>query len=54
MYDPTDKGWAVIMTKCGIEILVKKASVDGAFKRHLLAERSGAAGLAGEKDQLIY
>ena len=31
------------MTPRGIEILVKKASVDGAFKRHLLAERSGAA-----------
>jgi hypothetical protein len=31
------------MTPRGIEILVKKASVDGAFRRHLLAERSGAA-----------
>ncbi|MCP4231927.1 MAG: hypothetical protein GY771_17500, partial [bacterium] len=31
------------MTPRGIEILVKKASVDGAFRRHLLTERSGAA-----------
>ncbi len=31
------------MTPRGIEILVKKASVDGAFRRYLLAERSGAA-----------
>ncbi len=31
------------LTPRGIEILVKKASVDGAFKRHLLEERSGAA-----------
>jgi len=35
------------MTPRGIEILVKKASVDGAFKRHLLAERSGAAARIG-------
>ncbi|MCP4231929.1 MAG: hypothetical protein GY771_17510 [bacterium] len=31
------------MTPRGIEILVKKASVDSEFKRHLLTERSGAA-----------
>ncbi len=43
MYDPTDRGKVGIMTPRGIEILVKKASVDGAFKRYLLAERSGAA-----------
>ena len=31
------------MTPRGIEILVKKALVDGAFRRQLLTERSGAA-----------
>jgi len=35
------------MTPRGIEILVKKASVDGAFRRHLLKERSGAAARIG-------
>jgi len=35
------------MTPRGIEILVKKASVDGEFKRYLLAERSGAAARIG-------
>jgi hypothetical protein len=35
------------MVPRGIEILVKKASVDGAFREKLLRERSGAAGLIG-------
>ena len=37
------------MTPRGIEILVKKASVDGAFRVNLLEERSGAAERIGLK-----